>query len=286
MKQGQGFKIDRVIGNNVLLIKDVATGDELVLLGKGIGFASKDGGWIDPKDPRIEKRFRLDDRDQLRQYQSLLEDIDPEVLAISEKIIALMEADFKKEVHNKVYLALPSHIQFAVYRLRNNMEIVNPFLYETKMFYPKEFEIAEKAAQMISQAFELSIPEDEVGFLTFHVYSAVTNVSVGQLVKFTNLINEMIDLIETRKSIQIPREGIHYISLITHLRFCIERIILKQVVENPFLAEMKKNYKDEYHLALELSELMKDHLQTEIPEDEIGYMVMHLYRLFQVFGKK
>jgi transcriptional antiterminator len=96
----------------------------------------------------------------------------------------------------------------------------------------------------------------------------------------------MIDLIESRKSVQIPREGIHYISLITHLRFCIERIIQKQAVENPFLAEMKKKYKDEYHLALELSELMKDHLQTEIPEDEIGFMVMHLYRLFQVLGRK
>ena len=58
-----------------------------------------------------------------------------------------------------------------------------------------------------------------------------------------------------------------------------------QVVENPFLTEMKKSYKEEYQLALELSELMKTHLKTEIPEDEIGYMVMHLYRLFQVYGK-
>lgn len=281
----QNLRIDRVIGNNVLLTKDVSTGDELVLLGKGIGFSSKDGGMIDAKDPRIEKRFRLDDRDQLRQYQSLIEDIEPEVLVISEKIISLMEAEFNKEVDNKVYLALPSHIQFAIYRLRNGMDIVNPFLYETRMCYPKEYEIAHKAANMMSQAFEIFIPEDEVGFLTFHVYSAVANVSVGQLVKFTNLINEMIELIEERKSIQIPKEGANYVRLITHLRFCIERIIQMQVVENPFLEEMKKNYKEEYHLALELSQLMKTHLKTEIPEEEIGYMVMHLYRLFQVYGK-
>jgi transcriptional antiterminator len=286
LKQELELKIDRVIGNNVLLAKDLSSGEELVLLGKGIGFASKDGGWIGVKDPRIEKRFRLDDRDQLRQYQSLLEDIEPEVLVISEKIIVLMEDEFKKEVHNKVYLALPSHIQFAVYRLRNNMDIVNPFLYETKMCYPKEYDIAQKAASMMSEAFQIFIPEDEVGFLTFHVYSAVTNVSVGQLVKFTNLINEMIEMIEQWKSIQIPKEGANYVRLITHLRFCIERIIQKQVVNNPFLDEMKKNYEDEYRLALELSHAMKEHLQMEIPEDEIGYMVMHLYRLFQVYGKK
>jgi transcriptional antiterminator len=286
MKQELELKIDRVIGNNVLLAKDLSSGEELVLLGKGIGFASKYGDCIGVKDPRIEKRFRLDDRDQLRQYQSLIEDIEPEVLVISEKIIALMEVEFKKEVHNKVYLALPSHIQFAVYRLRNNMEIVNPFLYETKMCYPKEYDIAQKAANLMSEAFQIFIPEDEVGFLTFHVYSAVTNVSVGQLVKFTNLINEMIEMIEERKSIQIPKEGANYIRLITHLRFCIERIIQMQVVNNPFLEEMKKNYKDEYRLALELSHVMKEHLRMEIPEDEIGYMVMHLYRLFQVYGKK
>jgi transcriptional antiterminator len=286
MKLEQSLKIDRVIGNNVLLARDQSSGEELVLLGKGIGFASRDGGWIDAKDSRIEKRFRLDDRDQLRQYQSLLEDIEPEVLLISEKIISLMEAEFKKSVHNKVFLALPSHIQFAVYRLRNQMDIVNPFLYETKMCYPKEYQIAQKAAEMMSQAFEIYIPEDEVGFLTFHVYSAVTNVSVGQLVKFTNLISEMIELIEQRKSIQIPKEGSNYVRLITHLRFCIERIIQMQVIGNPFLAEMKRNYKEEYHLALELSEVMKEHLQREIPEDEIGYMVMHLYRLFQVNGNQ
>jgi transcriptional antiterminator len=286
MELEHGLKIDRVIGNNVLLARDQTSGEEIVLLGKGIGFASKDGGRIDAKDARIEKRFRLDDRDQLRQYQSLLEEIEPEVLLISEKIIALMEAEFKKSVHNKVYLALPSHIQFAVYRLRNHMEIVNPFLYETKMCYPKEFDIAQKAANMMSQAFGIYIPEDEVGFLTFHVYSAVTNVSVGQLVKFTNLISEMIELIEERKSIQIPKEGSNYVRLITHLRFCIERIIQMQVVDNPFLEEMKKNYKKEYHLALELSQVMKEHLQREIPEDEIGYIVMHLYRLFQVNGNQ
>jgi transcriptional antiterminator len=285
MEEEQTLIIDRVIGNNVILAKDQISGDELVLLGKGIGFSSKDGGTIRAKDPRIEKRFRLDDRDQLRQYQSLLEDIEPEVLRISEKIIALMEAEFKKEVSNKVYLALPSHIKFAIYRLRNNMDIVNPFLYETKMCYPKEYDIAQKAADMMSRAFEIIIPDDEVGFLTFHVYSAVTNVSVGQLVKFTNLINEMIEIIEARRMIQIPKEGANYVRLITHLRFSIERIIQMKVVANPFLAEMKKNYKAEYKLARELSVVMKEHLHAEIPEDEIGYLVMHLFRLFQVYAQ-
>ncbi|MDB5053415.1 MAG: transcriptional antiterminator, BglG [Bacilli bacterium] len=182
------LKIDRVMNNNVILAKDVDSGEELVLLGKGIGFSIKTGAWIRAHDPRIEKRFRLDDRDQLRQNQSLVEDIEPEVIHISEEIICLIELQFKRKVHNKVYLALPSHIKFAIFRLRNGMDILNPFLHETKMCYPKEFEIAQKAAELMSETFNIDIPEDEVGFLTFHVYSALTNVPVSQLTKFSNFI--------------------------------------------------------------------------------------------------
>ncbi|WP_256757687.1 PRD domain-containing protein [Cohnella sp. WQ 127256] len=285
MNDNTVYVIDRIVGNNVVLAKN-GTGDELVLFGKGLGFSSKAGATIASNDERIEKRFRLDDRDKVKQYQSLIEELDPEVLRISENIIVLMESEFQKKVNNKVYLALPSHIQFAVYRLRNNIDIVNPFLYETKISYPKEYEIARQAANMIATAFDIEIPEDEVGFLTFHVYSAVENVSVGELVKFTNLIQELVTEIETSLSIHIPRSGSGYIRLITHLRFSFERIIQFNAVDNPFFEDMQQKFKEEYELALKLGKIMEEHLNTEIPKEEIGYLVMHLYRFFHVHVKE
>ncbi|WP_256865413.1 PRD domain-containing protein [Paenibacillus sp. 32352] len=283
MKPENNHRIERVIGNNVILVKELGTDREYVWLGKGIGFGTKASEFIDAKDPRIEKRYRLDDRDQLTQYHSFLEGIDPEVIGISETIIAQIETHFSTPVNHKVYFALPSHIQFAIHRLRNGMDIVNPFLYETKMFFPMEYKIAQQAAELISKQFQINIPDDEVGFLTYHVHSAVTNVPVGQLVKFSSLINEMVETIEHFRSIRIPKESMDYVRLVTHLRFSLERVTQKKVVSNPFLKQMKKQYKEEYRLALELAEVMKDHLQTEIPEDEVGFLVMHLNRLFQVY---
>ncbi|WP_239626221.1 PRD domain-containing protein [Paenibacillus sp. H1-7] len=284
MKSENNHRIERVIGNNVILVKEMGTEREYVLLGKGIGFGCKTSGFIDAKDPRIEKRFRLDDRDQLSQYQSLLEEIDPEVIQISEQIIDNIQKHFTTPVNNKVYFALPSHIQFAIHRLKNGMDIVNPFLYETKVFFPKEYEIAKIAAELIRAKFQIDVPEDEVGFLTYHVHSAVTNVPVGQLVKFSNVINEMVEMIEAVRSIHIPKESMDYVRLVTHLRFSLERIMQKKLVKNPYVKEMKKKHKEEYQLALQLTEIMKHHLQTDIPDDETGFLVMHLYRLFQVYS--
>ncbi|WP_052350520.1 PRD domain-containing protein [Paenibacillus gorillae] len=177
------FRIERVIGNNVLLTIDSQTEREYVLVGKGLGFTAKSGMLIDGKDPKIEKKFRLDDTEQVQHFQSLLEDIDPAIIRITEQTVQQIKQRTGSAVSPKVYFALPSHIQFAVFRLRNGMDIVNPLLNETKRSFPIEFEIASQLAEWINEQFQVDIPEDEIGFLTFHIYSAIYNVPVGQLVK-------------------------------------------------------------------------------------------------------
>ncbi|MFF2483975.1 PRD domain-containing protein [Paenibacillus sp. NPDC058071] len=179
------YRIDRVIGNNVLLTVDTETDREYVLVGKGLGFGAKSGTIVDGKDRRIEKKFRLDDTEHVKHYHTLLEDIDPEVIEMTERTIARIKQTTGSDVNPKVYFALPSHIQFAVFRLRNGMDIINPLLNETKRSFPVEYEIARQLAGWISERFQVDVPEDEIGFLTFHVYSAIYNVPVGQLVKQT-----------------------------------------------------------------------------------------------------
>ncbi|MFB9329312.1 PRD domain-containing protein [Paenibacillus aurantiacus] len=282
-KRDSTLRIERAINNNVVLVLDDQTKEEFVLMGKGIGFAGKCGESIPASDPRIEKRFRLDDPGEMVQYHSLLGDMEPEVIRISEEIIGLITASFGELVNRKIYFALPSHIQFVIYRLRNGMDIVNPFLYETKMCYKDEYEIAKRAADLVGNAFHIRVPEEEVGFLTYHVHSAVSNVPVGQIVKFTNLINELVEQIEERRGIRISRESIDYIRLITHLRYSVERISQDKRVHNPLVAALPQQMPEAYALAQELSQLVHGYIGKPVSEDEIGFLAIHLYRLFEVF---
>ncbi|MGG1638300.1 hypothetical protein BK120_24950 [Paenibacillus sp. FSL A5-0031] len=179
----RAFRVERAIGNNVLLTIDVQTEKEYVIFGKGLGFSLKAGQIIDRTDNRIEKRFRLDDSEQMKKYHTYLEEIDPTIIDMTERIADYIKQKTGVEVNPKLYFTLPSHIQFAVYRLHNGMDIVNPFLNETKQSFPLEFEIAAKLAEWISEQFHVGIPEEEIGFLSFHVYSGIHNVPVGQLIK-------------------------------------------------------------------------------------------------------
>ncbi|MCK9860190.1 PRD domain-containing protein [Paenibacillus sp. ATY16] len=275
------LRIDRIVGNNVILTMEPNSSREYVLFGKGIGFSCKGQKFIDAEDPRIEKRYRLDDRDKALHYHSLLEELDPEVVQISEQIIDEIRERLGTPVDPKVYFALPSHIQFVVYRLRNGMEIVNPFLYETKMCYPQEFKIAAKAAKMISEKFDVTIPEDEVGFLTYHVYSAAGSVTAGQMVQLTELMNEIVERIEGWREAPMSKKSSDYARLIMHLRYMMERILQNKESENPFSAEIKDKIPTEHRKAELIAKMIGERLNVKVSTDEIGYLAMHLYRLFR-----
>lgn len=206
-------------------------------------------------------------------------------MKITDEIIADIQSQFPDKLNDKIYLALPSHIQFTIYRLRNGMDIINPFLQETKMSFPKEFEIAYKASEKINAEFQVQIPEDEIGFLTYHVYSAVNNVSVGQLVKASNIVNELLDMIQQERKITFEHGSMNHIRLMIHLRFSLERILKGSLIDNPFVKHIKKEYKEEYKLAKKLGKVMQRSLEVEIPEEELCFLAMHLHRLFQTLVK-
>lgn len=171
------LQIERVVGNNVVLTVDPERSREYVLFGKGIGFGAKAGGIIEKNDSRIEKRYRLDEEVPLQYFRDLVEDIDPAYLRIAEQVIERIKEKLSTPIHPKIYFALPNHIQFAVYRLKNGMDIQYPFLDETRRNYPAEYAIAEEAAHLIERQFQIQVPVDEIGFLTLHVRSAEGPVS-------------------------------------------------------------------------------------------------------------
>ncbi|WP_442603240.1 PRD domain-containing protein [Paenibacillus sp. KN14-4R] len=281
MNESSAYTIQRVISNNVVQVQGDQPGQEIILTGKGLGFGVKTGFELASNDPRIEKKYMLDDQQETHKYQMMFDQIDQEVLDVSQDIISMIGKEFNSDLNDQVFFALPSHIQFALHRLKNDMEIANPFIFEIQALHHKEYEIAQKAANMIAQAFDIEVPESEVGFLAMHIQSAVCHVSVGNIVKDTHLILELVEAIEQAKGIQIPRDSIDYIRLITHLRFTIERLKTGKVSKNPFIDQLKESLPEEYVLAKKVSVILGDRLETPVPEDEIGYIVMHLYRLFQ-----
>lgn len=67
-----------------------------------------------------------------------------------------------------------------------------------------------------------------------------------------------------------------YVTLTDHLGYAIERNRQGIVVANELSWEMKKFYNAEFQVGLKALDIVKQELDVELPEDEAGFIAMHL----------
>ncbi|MNN27785.1 PtsGHI operon antiterminator [compost metagenome] len=225
--------------------------------------------------------FILKNQQEQEQYKQLIPQVDEKLIEIIGEIVLYIAKQTKSELNEHIHIALTDHLAFAIKRVEQDLLIRNPFLYETKEIYPEEFEMAKYAVDLIHQKLGLDLGEDEVGFVALHINSALTNRHVSEVREHTQLIADLITLIEQEFNFTILRSSLDYSRLLTHLRFAIERIRRgEQASEMSKLdALLKKEYPVLYSLAGKLTKVMEERLQKVIYPAEVSYLTMHLHRI-------
>ncbi|WP_270179499.1 glucose PTS transporter transcription antiterminator GlcT [Alkalihalobacillus sp. CinArs1] len=272
------FEIKKVLNNNVV-IAITEQNEEVVLTGKGIGFNQKHGEKLD--DTKVDKFFVLANKNEQEQYKLLLSDVPEAFIGVMNDAISLIEENLGADLDEHIHVALTDHLSFAIKRLRQGLDVKNPFLVETQTMYPKEYSVAEKVIQLLKSKLNIDLPEGEVGFVALHIHSAITNRSLSTLNKYSALINLLVSVIEDSLSLQISRTGIDYLRLVRHLRHAIDRSEQDLPVEAHERLEkvLKEEYPLCYNIAWKLIKIMQRELNTSFPDAEAVYLTMHLQRL-------
>ena len=281
------YIVKKVFNNNVVLatIKDDSD-DEFILLGKGIGFAKNTGEIINTDQVNIEKEFVPVQGEKKEAYQQLLNKVDEAVIGLSEEIIAMVASNLEENLNEHIHIGLADHIAFSLKRIKDGMDLTNPFLAETKTLYTEEYKLAQKAVEMIEERFEVDIPDSEAGFITLHIHGARENSGVSKTLKYTSVINKMVKRVEEKLGHKLSYESLNYARLVNHLRFALERIEKDEVNSNPLLDNIRNNFPEAFQMAVELAEMIEEKLDFNVPADEKGYLAMHLQRLKRDLDKK
>lgn len=270
--------VKKILNNNVLIGEHLSMG-EVVVIGSGIGFNRKKGDQL--STALVEKMFVLKDEREQKNYLKLLPFMEDEIQSVIISVIELIKQKTHSPLNEHIHVAFTDHIMFAVNRIKNGLEMSNPFLMETKALYPKEFEIAKEVVTVLSEKLSIDLPEGEVGFIALHIHSAIANRNLSEVNQHSQLISKLIDMIEEQFQIKIDKESIDYMRLVRHLRFTIERVKSGEIVTEPEkIANLLKNeYPLCYNLSWKLIKVMQQVLQKSIFDAEAVYLTMHLQRL-------
>jgi transcriptional antiterminator len=269
----ENYKVVKAFNNNVLLV--TLNGKERILLSKGIGFGKTANDSI-PIDTPIDKVFTIEDEVSSDRFSQLVSSVDSNVIGLCEEVIFMIGSELKEELNEKIHISLTDHISFMLSRLKENNEILNPFLVETETLYKQEFEIAKKAIKQLESRLNIKIPEGEIGFITLHIHTARNQGKLSNSVKNAYLISRLAEVIETSFDIVIDRRSIDYARFVTHLRFAIERLQNGKPIRNELLSVIKRQFKESYKLSEKLAKLIEENINTVVAKDEIAYITIHV----------
>ncbi|MWN05484.1 BglG family transcription antiterminator LicT [Gilliamella sp. Pas-s95] len=273
------MKVHKILNNNVVVTID-EKGKELILTGRGIGFKKREGDLIDSN--LIEKKFSLENKDTAFKFTELLSQIPLEVLTTSEVIINYAKQFIEGKLQDSIYISLTDHIHSAIERHKHGFDIPNGFLWEIKKFYPKEFKIGLYALSIIKERLNVELPEDEAGYITFHIINAQLNGTMPNIVNMTKIMREILNIVKYHFNFEYDENCLSYQRFVTHLKFFAHRILNQQSQpqQDASLYEIiRQKYKKAYLCTKQIDLHLIQQYQHPLSDDESLYLTIHIERL-------
>lgn len=273
------MKITKVINNNVVSSIDEA-GNEVILMGTGLGFKGKEGKSID--DSKIQKIFHLEDAGVSQRFKELITDLPMELLNTCSNIIMYAKGILDTKLNENIYITLTDHINFALQRMEQDMMYPNPLSREVKTFYDLEYKIGEYALGIVEKDLGVRLPKDEAVSIALHVVSAEYDTKVRDTVQITTFIKNVIDKVKDYFQMELTETSLNYERFITHLKFLSRKVMSGGGMDDiePELKKMISTmYPDEYQCSREIAEYIKKEYRRDMSEGEIVYLTMHIERI-------
>lgn len=89
-----------------------------------------------------------------------------------------------------------------------------------------------------------------------------------------NACEKMIDII--KEKIQKDISDKIYVTLTDHICNLLERVKMGIVFDNALLWDVKRLYRDEYQVGLQIVDMIRDEFDIKIMDDEAGFIALHI----------
>lgn len=278
------MKVIKVLSNSLLMALD-DYGQEVILVGKGIGYKKAIGTKLQKSD--IEKIYVLRDRAVVRDIIRLAAEVNEEYFALTKDIVSYAIDTYGMNLMEYIYLALTDHLAFAAKRVRENIEIPSFYSADLKRFNPNEYQVGVYACRMFEDQIGLKLPEGEIANIAFHFINAQKdNPYLEQNKKIDHLVKLILNIVKYQFHLKDDWEdGIAYTRLLRHLRMFAKRLLNDEVEHSnqmDFLyEEITEKCKDEYDCVKKVNLLVKTNYHRDIPKQEELYLTIHFHQLLE-----
>lgn len=179
------------------------------------------------------------------------------------------------------YISLVLHITIAVDRILKGDIIENNEKLIKDLNNDRDYNLAILIVNSLENEFEMEIPDIELMYIYLHIKGSKVQKSddINKILEnneeITDLAHEMIIAYDESIASILENDEEFINGLVLHLRPTLVRIRNNMPIENPHLNEIKQTYSEIFENCKQVAKFMKARLGCEIPESEVGFLVIH-----------
>lgn len=271
--------------NNSLVLCLTADEEEVIVMGKGLGFRLKKGDDIQPDE--IEKIFTLDSLSQSvkKEYIQLFENVSDDLILCVKKIIEYANRHFEQPLNKTIYFTLLDHLKFAIERAEKGIIFQNKLLVEIQKYYPKEYEMSCHAIALIKQEMLVELPEEEAGNIALHIVNAKNEqTNVAETIQVVQMLKDILMLLTyIFPDVKLEKTSMLYLRFVTHLQFFLNRMVTNQELPDKadfLLDSVKERLPRDYAAAKKIKSYVEEELPVTVNQDELLYLTLHISRIY------
>ena len=270
------YRVKKVLNHNAVIGIHFETNKEYLLMGKGIGFGRKVTERIEARDGDVI--YSLQETTERGDARKLAATINPVYLEIANEILNNAEKEFNT-IDRNVLFPLADHIEFAVKRIISDKQISNPLTDDIRVLFYKEFKIAQSAKEILKKHLDVEIEDDEIGYISLHIHSAIQDEKVSQAMLIARVVRECITLVEEAVGKPINVTTLSYNRLMNHVRNMVARVINKEPLKLSMNDYMSVKFPEAFSMAEYICGEVEKMLKYPLSDAEIGYLAMHIERV-------
>lgn len=184
------------------------------------------------------------------------------------------------QVSDNAYVSLVLHLSLLIARNRQGQIIEFPHEHLLSISAEQEYLEAKMITQRIQSNFNVILAESEVAFIA----AQLLVVSDKDATKYAETINphvqEIIEDMVAEASnflhpyLRVDQKLIDGLAL--HFKPLLIRLLFDLPIRNPLLEHIKRQYPYIFQVALKSSASLQEKTGLNIPEEEVGYIALHL----------
>ncbi len=274
------MEIIKILNNNVVVAED-GEAREIVVMGRGLAFQKKVGDKVD--ETKIEKTFVMESHELSEKLSELLSEISAKHLRVADDIVQYAKEKLSAELSANIYLTLTDHINFALSRYKQGINLKNALLWEIKRFYQPEYQVGLKALGIIQEEFGYLLDEDEAGFIALHIVNARQDgQQMTTTVTMTQIVQDILNIVTYHYGMVLDETSLNYTRFVTHLQYFAQRMLMDEVVDSgdDFLFEQVQiKYPEAFKCTQKIDAYLKNTHHASLTRDEQVYLTIHIYRV-------